>query len=129
MQLGATVWSDGSWREVDSDLRAAEKSADKLPMCFNSYSRVSGSFAVIFHRNTFQEVIDWLDHGPVQPFDWVFGWLAVKGYTTRVAYPFVVIPDITIESDVDNNRGDLQHNMKARAETHRWHLEEFSHLS
>ena len=125
LQLGATIWSKGAWNVVDNDLAKARDALGEEPLCFNSYVSVSGAFAVIFHRNTFQEVVDWLNFGPTQPWDWVFGWLAKKGYITRAAYPFIVIPDITGESDVDNNRGPLQHDMMARASIHRWHQGSF----
>ncbi|GMH56267.1 hypothetical protein TrRE_jg7725 [Triparma retinervis] len=131
LQLGATVWNEAAWELLDADMLAAKRASGRRgnAMCFNSHHKVSGSFAVIFHRNTFQELLDWLDHGPIQPFDWVFGWLGKKGYVTRVAYPFVVIPDLTVESDADNNRGDLQHDMEARVKVHRWNIREFSALS
>ncbi|GMI05946.1 hypothetical protein TrLO_g5628 [Triparma laevis f. longispina] len=97
LQLGAMIKSDGAWELIKEDLELTKKTIGTEPKCFNSYSQASGALAVIFHRNTFQEALDWLDRGPAQPWDEVFGWLASKGYTTRVAYPFIPLP----ESDID----------------------------
>lgn len=97
LRLGAMIKSDGAWELIKEDLELTKKTMGTEPKCFNSYSQASGAFAVIFHRNTFQEALDWLDRGPAQPWGEVFGWMASKGYTTRVAYPFILLP----ESDVD----------------------------
>ena len=63
-----------------------------------------GSFAVVYHRTVFEEIVDWLDNGPMQPFDYVFGYLAKKGYPTRTANPSLVIADVNPISDVSGQR-------------------------
>jgi len=39
---------------------------------FNADSKTYGSFGVIYHRDTFQPIIDWTNHAPTEPFDHIY---------------------------------------------------------
>jgi len=123
LQLGSTVW--GYWPVID-DFRA--KSNTENHICHDSFENVFGTFAVMYHRNTYDAILKWIQDSPNQPFDWVFGHLAREGYVTNAAYPHLVVPDITGASDVDNDRADTQHDMAFRSKKHRWDLSNFVHF-
>jgi len=148
LQLGRTVHSAKLWMLIKKDLRQARKQFRTDPICFNSHEHILGAFAVLYtgipssnvpnfdahyrlcirvwesNSGKFLEIIDWIDHGPAQPYDWLWGWLAKKGYVTRVAHPFLVIPYVSKTSDVDANRTSL--GMVERAKKHRWELDKFN---
>ena len=126
LQLGASVWNEHSWHKIDNDMYSHYGyTLKKQQKCFNSFKSVTGAFAVLYHRNVFETILKWLDEGPPEPWDWVFGQITAEGFISRVANPFLVIPDTRIVSDIDDNRGPLQHDMAARSEIHRWDLKSF----
>lgn len=133
--LGSSIWADGTypqrgpylsgWKIVDEDLRRSKANMARIvmngPTCFNAPSKVFGSFAVIFHRDVLQPMINWID-STSRPFDHVFEALADSGYIVRAAYPSIAVQDLTHESSVDPSRHN-QRNMQQRAKLHRWPLE------
>jgi hypothetical protein len=127
MQMGASIHRRDIWDLIDDDIAKSAAQNHAPPLCFNSHLKVLGSYGVVYHRNTFQEILDWIDYGPIKPFDWVFDWLARKGYVTRVASTFIIIPDVGGKvSQVNPERSSGQLSMKRRAEIHRWDLNAFN---
>ena len=135
LMLGASVWLNGSyplrgpwmsgWNVIDEDLRRTAESLARVvhhgPTCFNVPSKVMGSFAVLYHRDVFRPIIDWIDHSS-RPFDHVFEALADLGIIVRAAYPSLVVQDLQHESSVDPSRKGQQ-DMTVRSRAHRWQLD------
>ena len=111
--LGATVW------------HKARETWPKGP-CFNADNRTYGAFALLIKRSAFFPILNWLERGPPAPFDHMYRYLQHRGLTVRVAHPpFLVIPDVSHRSLVNNNRSAIQFDMLTRAERHDWHLEDY----
>jgi hypothetical protein len=131
--LGTAIWveSYGSrgplkgWALTNADISNAHKQFGETPKCFNAHWKTYGSFAVLYHRSTFQPILDWLKTAQA-PFDHMYPSLSTRGVPVRVAYPFVAIQDVAHESSVDN-RGEHQSNMKTRAKIHHWQLDRYCH--
>jgi hypothetical protein len=133
--LGSSIWLNGTyplrgpyltgWNIVDEDMRRNGEQVARIvangPTCFNVPSKVMGSFAVLFHRDVFQPIIDWIDSSS-RPFDHVFEALADSGFVVRAAYPSIAVQDLTHESSVDPGRSGQQ-DVEMRARTHRWSLD------
>ena len=136
--LGAAIWINGSypvrgrwtggWNQVWHDLKVAQKAAgggadaDK-PLCFNADEKTYGSFGVVYHRDTFKDIIKWTEKAR-EPFDHIWPALSRQGYPVRVALPNLIIQDVRHASQVDNQR-DGQSNLLYRARVHRWNLKSF----
>lgn len=83
--LGAAIWIDGTfpdrgpycagWELVRWDLQQAKLAQRGFPLCFNANSKTFGSFGVVYHRDTFRAIIDWIDHAS-KPFDHIYPDLA-----------------------------------------------------
>ena len=76
---------------------------DATPLV-NHVSTFKGSFAGVYHRSTFGEILSWLEanlHKPdneLQPFHAVFPALADKGYIVRAAFPNLVLRELASNS-------------------------------
>ena len=137
--LGSSIWLNGTypqrgpwlsgWNIVDEDLRHSSEQQARVvhggPTCFNVPSKVMGSFAVIYHRNVFQPIVDWLESSS-RPFDHVFEALADAGFIVRAAYPSIAVQDLHHESSVDPNRKSQQ-DVEVRSRMHRWQLDKICH--
>eukprot|EP00042_Codosiga_hollandica_P042477 m.390021 g.390021 ORF g.390021 m.390021 type:complete len:494 (+) comp56338_c0_seq7:2743-4224(+) len=129
--LGTSIWieSYGShaplkgWALTNADLKHSLEQFGEPPRCFNAHSKSFGSFAVIYHRDTFVNILQWLK-APTAPFDHIYPHLANRGHPVRIAYPFVAIQDVAHESSVDN-RGEYQSNLLVRAKLHHWQLDRY----
>ena len=139
LMLGASIWLNGTypqrgpwlsgWNIVDEDMRRSEEQQARVvpggPTCFNVPSKVMGSFAVIYHRNVFEHIINWLETSS-RPFDHVFEALADAGFIVRAAYPSIAVQDLRHESSVDPRRKS-QEDFTGRAKLHRWQLDRICH--
>ncbi|CAF1210679.1 unnamed protein product [Adineta steineri] len=118
--LGATVWStsNAGWKMIDQDL----KNSSLQSPCFNIDRVTFGAFAVLIHRMTFQPMLNWLNDPAYQhlPYDHMFSSLSRRGHIVRVAYPFLVIPDISHVSSVNPQRAPIHNNITWRSKIHRW---------
>jgi hypothetical protein len=127
--LGASIWVDqvagrlGGWSLTNVDIAEASQQFGQSPRCFNAHSKVFGSYAVIYHRSTFANIIEWIKRTR-KPFDHIYPHLYSKKHVVRVAYPFVAIQDVGHESTVDT-RGNLQSNITHRARLHHWQLHRY----
>ena len=97
LQLGAEVSGTDAWAEVNQDLKAAGTWWGKAAQCFNGSDKATRAFGVLYHRNTFQEIVDWLSEAREEEgeedeweYNGVFARLAEKGYIGRIAYPFLL---------------------------------------
>lgn len=115
--LGATIWT---WQ--------FESSVEKT--CFDADKFTFGAFALLVKSSAFQSIVRWLEKGPPVPADLVYAELQRNGLIVRVAYPpFLVIPDVSHASIVDDNRSSSQHNMTSEAAIHRWDLKSYPIIS
>jgi hypothetical protein len=92
-------------------------------MCFNADRKTLGSFGVIYHRDTFSNIVSWTE-AQQKPFDHIFADLALQGFPVRAAYPNLVIQDVSHKSSVDPDR-KAQEDVSKRAKLHRWDLDSF----
>ena len=131
--LGSSVWTMGSypktmwggWNIIDAEIRnVTEKVRGAQPKCYNAHDKSLGSFAVLYHRNVFEPILDLLTTRPDLRFDWLWFELGRLGYIGRAAYPSLVIQDVRHESQVDPSRNS-QSDISKRAKTHRWDLSTF----
>ena len=111
--LGATIWHP-------------TRTAWPSGVCFDADNRTYGAFALLIKQSAFLPILTWLYQGPRAPFDHMYRYLQIEGLTVRVAHPpFLVIPDISHSSLINNNRSVIQFDMPRRAERHDWHLEDY----
>ena len=112
--LGATLWHD-------------TKEQWPRGTCFNADNETFGAFALLIKRSAYVPILNWLDMEEEVAFDFIYPWLQRAGLSVRVAYPpFLVIPDISHRSLVDNNRtGSIEFDVQMRALQHDWHLENY----
>eukprot|EP00051_Salpingoeca_urceolata_P006279 m.83232 g.83232 ORF g.83232 m.83232 type:complete len:439 (-) comp14760_c0_seq2:111-1427(-) len=131
--LGAAVWIDGTypergpysagWRLIKEDISTSKQATGKFPMCFNVNRKTFGSFAVLYHRDTFQTIIDWIDSSSL-PFDHIWPIFAKQGTPVRVSFPNIAIQNVMHESSIDASRNG-QSDMLKRAKLHKWNLKEY----
>ena len=129
LMLGATLWHPkstrtstaryfGGWDSADEDMEQRAREYPKSQMlCFNYAPCIVGSFAVIYHRRTFQHVLNFLALPLKLPFDHVFHHLLVRDIPVRVASPFLCAADVSHESSVDPGHST---NVALRLSRHRW---------
>eukprot|EP00047_Mylnosiga_fluctuans_P014189 m.36205 g.36205 ORF g.36205 m.36205 type:complete len:698 (-) comp5378_c0_seq1:168-2261(-) len=94
--LGADVPAPDQFALVEQDRADAFQVYENVnaSLCFNAYSNLTGSFAGLYHRGSYGEILAWLhlnmhsDSPP--PFAEVFHTLSDKGYVVRGAYPTLV---------------------------------------
>jgi len=109
--LGAAVWhnSPNLWPQG---------------VCFDADHRTFGSVALFVKRSAFLPILSWLETGRRVPFDHMYSDLQDMGIVVRVAHPpFLVLPESTHESTINNKRSRVQFNTKLRAQKHDWHFE------
>jgi hypothetical protein len=69
--LGTAIWTDGTypyngefqaghWLTME-DKSMTRRTLGEEPRCFNANSKTFGSFAVIYHRDVYQPIINWID--------------------------------------------------------------------
>ena len=87
--LGAQEVTPDGLEHIESDRSQAFAEYDhdvKAALCYNVNSKTKGSFAGVYHRSTFGEILSWLEavlHRPdieLPPFHDVFSALSDKGY-------------------------------------------------
>jgi hypothetical protein len=137
--LGATVWLDepddplddtldvpfGGWPSIDQDLQARRQEYPESSIkCFNVQLCTLGSFAVIYHRHSFQFVIDFLTQPLQKPFDHIYPFLVSKDIIVRAAHPYLTAADVSHASSVDSSRSN---DVFLRLQRHRWDPEAFCH--
>ena len=111
--LGATIWHP-------------HRTAWPSGVCFDADNRTYGAFALLIKQSAFFPILTWLYQGPRVPFDHMYRYLQTEGLTVRVAHPpFLVIPDVSHASLINNDRSSIQFDMPRRAEMHDWHLEDY----
>ncbi|UJR24545.1 hypothetical protein I4U23_005920 [Adineta vaga] len=119
LMLGATVWKQG-WKILD------KFSAKENGSCRNIGTKTYGSFAGVFHRNTFEPILHWLNTNKNDPYDFIFTYLARLGYPIRLAIPNLVITDVKHKSLVGKRKkSNYFSNPKTRAQIHRWYLKDY----
>eukprot|EP00045_Choanoeca_perplexa_P007634 m.70081 g.70081 ORF g.70081 m.70081 type:complete len:459 (+) comp14151_c0_seq4:74-1450(+) len=131
--LGSTIFIEGDfprrgpyaggWRLVEADMQRLKTQFGREPACYNINQKVFGSFAGVYHPDTFEAVLQWLKTTE-RPYDHMFAWLSRQGYPVRAASDPVVIQDVSHPSDVDPSRKDQQ-DVRKRAKLHRWNLDNF----
>ena len=129
--LGTSIWIETwgngqtlkGWALTNADLRARREAGDDKPKCFNAHSKSFGSYAALYHRDTFQAILDWIKNNR-EPFDHIYPYLSELGHPVRIAYPFIAIQDVRHKSTIDN-RGPLQDNLAMRARLHHWQLDRY----
>lgn len=132
--LGATSWHDnaatmnprdnfGGWTSVVEDLKIEQttSASKEKPLCFNMVPCVHGSFAVIYHRNSFQHLLSFLRRPVKEAFDHVYMYLLSRDIIVRSAFPFLAAADIGHASSVDTGRST---NVKQRLKIHHWNATE-----
>jgi hypothetical protein len=111
--LGATMWH-------------ATRTAWPSGVCFDADQQTYGAFAMLVKQSAYLPILTWLYQGPLVPFDHMYRYLQTQGVTIRVAHPpFLVIPDVSHPSLINNNRSLIQFNISIRAARHGWHLEQY----
>ncbi len=119
LMLGTTIWEEG-WRILD------KLSVKETRLCNNICSKISGSFAVIYHRATFKTILDWLNSMIDESYDQVFVHLSRLGHPVRFAIPNLVIQDVMHVSLIHQPSNDTVHyDLKKRASIHRWILSDY----
>eukprot|EP00035_Acanthoeca_spectabilis_P020897 m.435143 g.435143 ORF g.435143 m.435143 type:complete len:457 (-) comp17817_c0_seq1:989-2359(-) len=126
--LGAAIWIEGSypergpycsgWRVTDAEMSALRQVSETPPLCFNAHSKTFGSYGAVYHRSTFKPMLEWMTNA-TEPFDHIYPALMARQKLVRVAYPNLVIQDVTHVSQIDPTRVG-QHNFSWRANIHRW---------
>jgi len=98
--LGAHEVDPDGLQHIESDRSQAfsEYNHDvKAALCYNANSQTRASFAGIYHRSTFGEILSWISSvldgpdGELLPFDGALMHLADKGYIVRAAFPNLVL--------------------------------------
>lgn len=93
-------------------------------ICFDANTVTFGSYALFVKRSAYTSIVRWLQNDKKLPFDNMYPHLQKQGITVRVAYPpFLVIPEISHASLIDNNRNKIQFNIKRRIAIHDWKLD------
>lgn len=75
--------------------------------------QVTGTFAAVYHRSTYDHIVGWLESDAAKPFDKVLLSLSMAGYPVRVAYPNLVVQELTgtsveiVEGVAERSRWDL----------------------
>ncbi|CAF1091224.1 unnamed protein product [Adineta steineri] len=118
LMLGATVWPAG-WRILDKSKKR------ERGLCRNIGTKTFGSFAALFHRNTFEPILNWLNTNTKDPYDLIFRYLARLGYPVRLAMPNLIITDVTHTSLIAEHNDESFHNASYRAHIHRWNLKDY----
>eukprot|EP00730_Choanoeca_flexa_P008062 TRINITY_DN12434_c1_g2_i3.p1 TRINITY_DN12434_c1_g2~~TRINITY_DN12434_c1_g2_i3.p1 ORF type:complete len:461 (+),score=52.22 TRINITY_DN12434_c1_g2_i3:74-1456(+) len=131
--LGSTVYIDGDfprrgkyaggWKLIAADKARTQAQFGRDPACFNINQKVFGSYAVLYHPDTFKPILQWIKTSN-RPFDHVYGWLSRQGHPVRAASDPIVIQDLAHVSSV-NRGGKVRTNIKQRAKQHRWQLSNF----
>ena len=131
LMLGFAIWRQGSypnpgprytgWGLVDDDIK--NHTTPHHSQCLNAHDATVGSFGVMYHKNVYQSILEWLDHYD-EPFDWVFAYLAEYGFIVRGAYPNLVIQNVDHVSRVDPTRRNNE-NLFFRAKIHRWKCRQY----
>ncbi|CAF0855687.1 unnamed protein product [Rotaria sordida] len=111
--LGATIWHT---KHTDWPSGA----------CFDASRATFGAFALLLKRVSYRPILQWLQANTSEPYDHVYRHLQQKKLSVRVAFPpFLVIPDISHPSLINNNRTAIQFDVIKRAEVHLWHLKDY----
>eukprot|EP00123_Amoebidium_parasiticum_P016832 comp23601_c0_seq1/m.40108 comp23601_c0_seq1/g.40108 ORF comp23601_c0_seq1/g.40108 comp23601_c0_seq1/m.40108 type:complete len:668 (-) comp23601_c0_seq1:119-2122(-) len=136
VMLGCTIYSNGTypryndrwlggWNLADAD-RKNHTARRAHAQCFNVNRMVVGSYAAMYHRSTYDTILQWLEDTRGQtPFDWVYHELAKKGYIVRSLFPNLVVPDINHPSTTDPERPDETRSPLERAKVHRWDFKKY----
>ncbi|CAF3405457.1 unnamed protein product [Rotaria socialis] len=111
--LGATIWHS---KHTDWPSEA----------CFDADRATFGAFALLLRRKSYRPILHWLKFGKPKPYDHVYRYLQQQKLIVRVAFPpFLVIPDVSHLSLINNNRSGIQFDTEKRAEQHLWHLKDY----
>jgi hypothetical protein len=136
--LGATLWHAqnsrmspslyfGGWNSALEDMaQRSHEYPESEMLCFNFAPCVVGSFAVIFHRRTYQHVLNFLSVPIKLPFDHLFQHLLDRDIPVRVAFPFLAVADVGHASSVDPGHST---DVQLRLSRHRWNPSEFCKLN
>jgi hypothetical protein len=119
--LGASIYARGSpavgWQAADDQLSRSNG------LCFNVMPCMYGSFASIYHRDSYRHILDTLNDPLQRPYDHMYMPLARRGVPVRVAYPFLVVADVLHASSTDNGR--QHHDIQERLNANRWNASTF----
>lgn len=108
LQMGASIWSTRTWREV---LQVRSR-------VWNGTSGVCGSFAVLWSRPAAIAAIAWIDATVgLYPFDNVWPFLQELGYLWNFVHPPLAIMNVEKTSSIDPLRDG---GSARRHELHRW---------
>ena len=132
--LGSREWTSKSWTAVAADYQRA-RLAETEAMCYNIGRETFGTFAAIFSRNVYEEVIEWIDNNNnnndrgQQPFHRVLQHLVDIGRIVRAAFPTLAIQDVSLPPVFEG--ADLEalydvRNATARIKAHKWGVANFS---
>lgn len=89
--------------EADRSEAFAESSDVRSALCYNIHGGFEGSFAGIYHRAAYGEILSWigrvlkLKSKVTIKFSNVFTHLADKGYIVRAAFPNLVLPETSVD--------------------------------
>merc|ERR1712176_414481 len=117
--LGTSQWgSPYTWRLIKKQMEKLRLQQNDV-QCFNVFPFTLGSFAVIYHPDTFQNILDWLadPEFSCRPYDYVFSFLSFMGHPVRALYDPLAIVWLDHVSSVDPSR--KKHNPFTRACRHR----------
>eukprot|EP00039_Didymoeca_costata_P004468 m.73442 g.73442 ORF g.73442 m.73442 type:complete len:664 (-) comp12415_c0_seq2:98-2089(-) len=101
--LGAHEVSPDGLEDIEADRSQAFKEYDhdvRAILCYNINSKINGSFAAIYHRSTYDDILAWItkELSPVspkeydpKPFDRVYTHLSDLGYIVRGAFPNIML--------------------------------------
>jgi hypothetical protein len=120
--LGASIYAAGTatagWKAIDDQLQSQPSSR-----CFNMVPCGYGSFATVYHRDSFAPIIRFLNDPHQRPFDHVYMPLVMSDVIVRVAHPFLAAADVMHASKVDNGR--LHQDLAERMRINRWNASSF----
>ena len=130
--LGGAMWEKSdmirktrvtAWNLTHTDITRRVAQFSEAAQCFNVHSRMYGSFAIIYHRNAFKTILQWIETAAV-PFDNIWSYLHHHHVPVRVAHPFVAIQDVRHPSTVDLASVNKS-NLLKRAKLHHWQLQRY----